>query len=901
MNKNKIGSVAAGIVCFVFVCVIAVYGRISAERLFENQNIQNARELIGRYEASIQYQMRYKLNRAREIALKMESDPEDVKGFEQFAETVLQKQKEPARVALADETTMLSILPVGDRSYVGKPLKELPYVFNSARMTGDTVVNGPGDFFGDGWLSFQFFHPIFTENGYWGEVLVCLDAQEVFSVLELDALSEQGYEYELWSVDAQDGKKVVISASDSSFDFSDGVRVSFSMPAQWTLTVMPRVGWVGVEERRMLESIAAIVVLLAFGMCLSAVFLMLQRNERKLLQYEDKESGFLNHRGFERALKRVIHENAGPFGMLYFVVDRYNQVSQISSAKERQAYLSQVKRGMKEGIRSHHIIGRLGEGNFIVCIMDDLSELALTDLARYLAMELIWKTKRGERKEFLNVGYQFVRYPQDGTEAGPLIEKVVGKYYERTIGESPVISLTKKCRRLILGEDVEFEEYSDAEMMSLSQTLNQYRKQVEQLAYQDAVFHVGTRSKYLRDAHMFISYNKKRPFTLFCIDICGFSRYNELFSVETGDRILHEVCQRLRRVFGDDLYRINGDVFLGIAQGSDMTEEMQPKIFDALAEPMFIGTLKLTLEANYGVCAYPQHSKTPEDLLECVQTALHYAKRNSEKVVVYDEALTKVLRRELVILECLKNGLEDSSLEVWFQPIVDLQSKCIMGAEALIRLRGADGAYISAAQVIEIAEKNRIVSRVGKYVLKKVIRLLCDWGDSMTLERVGLNLSVQELLLEDCVDTILAEIRESGAEPSKISLEVTETVLIESFEKIRPVLEKLREAGFHIVLDDFGVGYSSLNYFSNLPVDALKIDRSLTSRVVESEKQVVLLKTIVEMARINEIRVIAEGVETEEEQAQIERIGVRYIQGYYYSRPLPEATFLELMKQNAKI
>lgn len=162
-----------------------------------------------------------------------------------------------------------------------------------------------------------------------------------------------------------------------------------------------------------------------------------------------------------------------------------------------------------------------------------------------------------------------------------------------------------------------------------------------------------------------------------------------------------------------------------------------------------------------------------------------------------------------------------------------------------------------------------------------------EYGQALGLRRIGVNISVQQLLVGNSAEHLLGLIRSTGVDPELVTLEITESILIQSIDQAAQALGELRKAGLHIALDDFGVGYSSLNYLSNLPVDIIKIDRSLTRQILTDRKQNALLHSIVEMASINELMVVAEGVETQAEQQAIAQSGVHYIQGYYYARPMP--------------
>ena len=451
----------------------------------------------------------------------------------------------------------------------------------------------------------------------------------------------------------------------------------------------------------------------------------------------------------------------------------------------------------------------------------------MSDLAQGLALQLLWKVNLGGTKLFLEARYHFLVCPQGGGTAAELLRNLFCQFYARLQSESPIRSLAEKCRLLAEGQTgVTFNDSSNLDVMQLSMALNQYRSHVEQLAYYDPVYAVGNRSKYLRDANMLISYDKKRRFSLFCIDISSFSNYNDLFNVQTGDEILREVSGRLKGFFGGYIYRINGDVFLGIDFRKEHPDAIANRLRQALAVPVKAGPDMFTISVNIGICTYPVHADTPEELLERVQVALRYAKRQ-DGMVTYNAALMRLLRDEAVILRLLETRLGDGTLEVWYQPLMDLRTGRFTAAEALLRLRDAQGRLLPANQVIAIAERNGLVVRVGEYALRRACSFMRRAGLRLGLSRVGINLSVQHVLVENGTGGILEAIRASGAEPGVVSLEITETVLIQSFGKIKDIAVQLQQAGLHIVLDDFGAGYSSLNYLSRLPVDVLKIDLSL--------------------------------------------------------------------------
>lgn len=891
MKKKKKQITGIGLLVFFVLCIATLEARDALIKTVISKKKIQAEDTLGYYNEMIASKLMYEYNFAKGIAASIASDPGDVNVFQEAADVVLQSG-DVSYISLIEGNTVICALPKEQYgSQTGSTLRDFPYVFNMPGLLRETVIEGPKDFFETDQEAFLYLEPIIKEGEYWGQVAVCLNKEKVVDSFHLDKLAKNGYEYELWKIDFQDGNKEIVSVTDASFDYSDSMTLRLELRGQWTLNIMPRQGWLDPKERQQIT----IVCLLAGMLLTGAIFWFLRAwwlsYCKKMQEYVDSQSGMFSRTGFEQEVNAWIKKKPAQIAILYFVVQDYNHITQTVSGEEQKAYLDKIQRGIANFIEHAYVAARIGEGNFCIAVLDDMSENEISDLAKGLCIEMIWKTNAGKKKEFLNVGYQYVTYPKDGINAAQLLEKVTGDYYVRIEQESPVVSLTEKCMQLIQGkEQVVFEEYSDRYMLRLSKAIHQYSKKVGQLAYQDAVYHIGNRSKYLRDAQMLISYDKKRKFTLFCIDICSFSKYNELFSVEIGDEILHEVSRRLQVVFGDYLYRINGDVFLGILLGEELVLNVWMKIYSSLIKPVQIGKVKLVLDAKCGVCAYPVHGKTPKSLLEGVHTALRYAKeQEDQKIMVYSEMLSKALRREVDILKLLESGIEKGTLEVWYQPIWDLHQKCFRMAEALIRLKDEGGSYLSPMEVVQIAEKNRVVDRIGGYVLKDVCEFLKAHQQQLGFDRISLNLSVQELLTDGSVERILQQIHEAGVEPDSISMEITETILIQSLDKICPVLLKLQTAGIRIVLDDFGTGYSSLNYLSNLPVDMLKVDCELTHQIMNSRKQFALLKAIVEMAKVNDILVVVEGVETEEERDMIEQTGADYIQGYFYAKPLQKS------------
>lgn len=891
------------LICALVLLLLIAAG-ISANQIckaFSRAHQEKAKQSLQLYSHNVMFQLQNKLNEADSLAsMALTVEDRDASWFEHVAAPVM--KKEGVRYAcLIEGDTVVSALPKAEYgSQVGKDLKDFSYIYTLAKVVKDVVVEGPVTLGSDASEPdvFLFLQPIVENNAYMGEIVVALDSSYVLQNLWLDDLAKQGYDYELWHVDPQDGNKEVVAVSGDDLDFSHAAKVNINLPTQWTLSIQPAGGWLSSSFVIGIYTVCFLAAILLIALALLLYKSLLQRNYIKQLDTMDRQTGLYNQESFTEALDQWLSN--GSVTLFYFVFESYCQISQMIGPEQETAFLKSIPGRLNEFIKNPFIAGRLGAGNFAVGIREAMDEKQQEEFARGLSLELLLNIRLDNRKNFLPAHYQYIHCAQ-GSEAKEMIASVIHDYYQSRAEESPARMLTEKCRRLIEGQtDVTFDEYTDLEMMELSKTFNQYRKQVEQMAYFDPVFHVGNRLKYMKDSNMLITYDKKRKFSLFCVDICAFSQYNDLFSADIGDKILHEILHRLSRFFGTYLYRINGDVFLGISLSEESEASFSEKLRKSLAEPVHVNQASFALQVRMVVCRYPDHGVNPEALLDCIQSALRFSKSSDRKYVIYNDKLDEMIRTEAGILHHLKSSIEQGTLEVWYQPMAHLKTGTYNAVEALVRLSDGNGTYFSAGQVVSLAEQSGLVELLGDYVLSKACKFVSSHGNELGLRHMSINLSVQQLLVDNSADHLLDIIETAGAAHNQITLEITESVLIQSIEQVSAILDKLRERGIRIALDDFGVGYSSLNYLSNLPVDVIKIDRSLTRQIPTNPKQHALLRSIVEMSKINSLTVVAEGIESQQEQNMIAALDVQYIQGFYYARPMPEEELIRFLSEKKK-
>lgn len=480
----------------------------------------------------------------------------------------------------------------------------------------------------------------------------------------------------------------------------------------------------------------------------------------------------------------------------------------------------------------------------------------------------------------------------------PLVTALILNRLQKRV-KTQLESVMEQCRQMLETEGNSQEQYRESPE-KLTEALKAYQTKMEEASCFDPLLKIGNRTKAARDMEILIEKRKVQHISLFLLDIQEFSKYNDVFSIRTGDEIIKSVCHRLSKCFGENLYRVDGDVFLGIITEERKDQTVLEKVQLELEEPICINSIEIKIQYNLGISYYPANGENAVELLERAQSALNYAKKQQKiNVVFYNESITSVLRREGEILSLLRRRIAEELLEVWYQPIYDTRTGSFSTAEALLRLRDDMGSFVEPYYAILVAEKNDAIGEIGEYVMRAACQTVRELRESgSNIENIHVNLSVQQVAQPNFAEHTLELIRNCGAAPCEIGVEVTETALIQSFESTVESLAMLKDAGVQIALDDFGSGYSSLNYLARLPIDKLKLDRQLVLQVNEGIEQLEFIKTIVQMARIKNMEVIAEGVEDEDILDKITRCDVEYIQGFYFSKPLPKNEFINFLRRN---
>jgi diguanylate cyclase (GGDEF)-like protein/PAS domain S-box-containing protein len=422
--------------------------------------------------------------------------------------------------------------------------------------------------------------------------------------------------------------------------------------------------------------------------------------------------------------------------------------------------------------------------------------------------------------------------------------------------------------------------------------------ELERLALYDSLTGLPNRALFGdRLTHAIDRRGRNHATAVYFLDVDRFKRINDSLGHAAGDEVLREVAVRIQRTLRpeDTVARFGGDEFTvlceavgGVLEAVGVADRLQRE----LAEPVFAGGAELRLSASIGIAmAEPGDEMSASRLVEDADAAMYRAKeRGGARTELFDMAMRERAVEELSIEQELQRGLERGELRLFYQPIVDLDNGEMVGAEALIRWEHPERGMLSPDKFLPVAEESGLIVQVGAWAVGEGCRRLRDWdrrnghGAPFTL---AVNLSARELTHPDVVTTVLGAVRRSALDPHRLTIEVTESTAMADRETGFRALRELSAAGVRIAIDDFGTGYSSLDHLREMPADILKIDRSFVAGMAANSPDSALVAAAIAMGRALEMQVVAEGIETTEQVADLRDLGCPLGQGFLFSRPLP--------------
>ncbi|MGB0205996.1 MAG: putative bifunctional diguanylate cyclase/phosphodiesterase [Neptuniibacter sp.] len=398
----------------------------------------------------------------------------------------------------------------------------------------------------------------------------------------------------------------------------------------------------------------------------------------------------------------------------------------------------------------------------------------------------------------------------------------------------------------------------------------------------------------------------QHQFAVFYLDMDYFKEVNDEWGHHVGDELLCLFAERMKQnVRSDDLIaRIAGDEFIivlkNMGSGTE-TEILAEKLKKELGEPYYINGQYLSVTHSLGVAMFPDDGLTMDMLLQNADRAMYQAKRDGKnQIVFFNNELNKEVQRHVQVHNEILKGIREGQFELYFQPIMDLKSGGMPKCEALIRWNHPEKGLISPFHFIPVAEQTGAIVALGNWVLEESCHLLSRMKNQGLKIDISLNRSVAEFQPNDADSNWMEVLNLFAIEPDELVFEITESLLMDGAESQLDKIHRLRDKGIAFSIDDFGTGYSAINYLRNYPVDYLKIDRSFIKDILVDDQDRTLVEVIIKMGQTLGIKVVAEGVEEEEQLDMLKQFGCDYVQGYLLGKPMPYDKFVELLKLGSK-
>ena len=395
---------------------------------------------------------------------------------------------------------------------------------------------------------------------------------------------------------------------------------------------------------------------------------------------------------------------------------------------------------------------------------------------------------------------------------------------------------------------------------------------------------------------------------VFFLDLDDFKKVNDSLGHEIGDKVLIESALRLTRTIRkeDTIGRLGGDEFIVLSKGLGEQNdplEIAENLLKVFREPFQIDGRELILTLSIGIAVSPENGHTVSDLLRNADTAMYQAKslgRNAYSFFTKEMNIAMIRRFE--IEEQMHGALERNEFEVYYQPQFDVKNNKTIGAEALLRWHSAALGNITPDEFIPIAEHTGLIIAIGEFVVKQALNFLNEWQHVDNEQyTIAVNLSPRQFRDKNLIDFIKGSLEQAQIKASSLELEITEGVLMTGQAYISDALQALQQLGIKLSMDDFGTGYSSLSYLRQYDFDVLKIDRSFINGITKNKEDRDLVKASIAIAHSLGLDVVAEGVEITEQLTILEELGCDYVQGYYFSKPLPADRFIDFSSHYKQI
>ena len=394
---------------------------------------------------------------------------------------------------------------------------------------------------------------------------------------------------------------------------------------------------------------------------------------------------------------------------------------------------------------------------------------------------------------------------------------------------------------------------------------------------------------------------------LMFIDLDRFKTVNDSFGRVIGDALLKQVAERLRNCLRDTdtVARLGGDEFIIMipdAATAQVVGEVAQRVLSEVSLPFSDGEQEMYVSASIGISLFPRDGSDPDELVKHADRAMYSAKDSGRNMYRYfTEDLNHEVREKVMLESGLRRAIDRGELRLFYQPTIDLNTKQVIGAEALVRWQHPSLGLIPPAKFIPVAEESDLIFRLGEWVLRAACKQLRAWQQGGFALQVAVNVSARQFRDPKLADLVVAVMADSHVDPRLVEIELTETAIMQDARASISTLERLKSRGVSISIDDFGTGYSSLSYLKRLPLDTLKIDQSFVRDIATDNNDAAIVRAIIGLARSLGIKVLAEGVEDDTQLSFLNNYGCNYGQGFLFGRPLVPEAFVELVRNQGVV
>ncbi len=433
--------------------------------------------------------------------------------------------------------------------------------------------------------------------------------------------------------------------------------------------------------------------------------------------------------------------------------------------------------------------------------------------------------------------------------------------------------------------------------------LHKSKESIRKLAYTDHLTELPNRIAFIEMVdNIMLTLRSGEVISIMDIDLDNFKNINDTLGHSYGDELLIDVTHRLRQVLDENDYlaRIGGDEFIILTQNLKDTalyEEKIKKVRNVFTFPFELSSQEYFVTVSIGVAFAPKDGKTAQTLIKNVNSAMYVSKANGKNTYAYFEhTFNQMLTDKIELQSALRKAIERDEFVLFYQAQMDIMTKKVLGFEALIRWNHPSKGLLYPNDFIYLAEESGLIVPIGKWVLKSACLQLREWTDMGYHDiNLAVNMSARQFKDKDFLQMVFDIIDDTGIDPNRLELEITESVALDDLEYTILTIKKLKAIGVRFSLDDFGTGYSSMSYLKYLPISNLKIDKSFLDTVMDDNSDQKIIQAIISLARSLDLHVIAEGVESLDQEKFLQDSNCNMAQGFLYSKPVPKERAVEFL------